>query len=136
MMAMRILCFVLFCFAGQLLLAQSEGTVILFRKKEFLGRSYKIRIDGQTITSRFSQNSCLQIAVPVGTHTIEAAIFRGTKRTLQITAMAGQVCCVKAYDEMDFWDQWLVMQVVSASSFVPPGKGCDLYRIPHDNKQH
>lgn len=101
-----------------LLIASSENpdkaTLYLYRQKEFLGTAYEIKVNGKFVASLASK-SYLEIKISPGNTNIEASTYRGSKRNVSIALQANQIYHIRAYEEVDFWDRFLVMQVVDAA---------------------
>lgn len=118
----------LVCIVGVLLaLASSENlekaTLILYREREFLGNAHEIRINEKLVAS-LPANAYLEIQVTPGKTNVESYIYRGSKRVFSLQTEAGQVYYIKAYEEVDFWDRYLVMQSVGSETATKEMKKC------------
>jgi len=116
------------CIVGTLLcLASSENlekaTLILYREREFLGTAHEIRINNKLVAS-LPANSYLEIQVTPGKINIESYIYRGSKRVFSLQTEGGQVYYIKAYEEVDFWDRYLMMQSVGSETAIKEMKKC------------
>ncbi|AEE48041.1 hypothetical protein [Haliscomenobacter hydrossis] len=115
-------------FVGLLLLFSAgenaeKATFVLYRGREFLGHAYEIKFNNHLVAT-IETNSFIEVVITPGKINIEASAFRGTKKTLTVTAEAGQVYFVKAYEEIDFWDHYLVMHLMDAEKAKKEVKKC------------
>lgn len=102
-----------------------KATFILYRGKELFGHAYEIKFNGQWVASMDSYHY-MEVKVNPGKVSIESSAYRGTKKVFHTTAEAGQVYYIKAYEEIDFWDHYLIMEVVSAEKAKKGLKKCIL----------
>lgn len=118
----------LVCVVGVLIaLASSENlekaTLILYREREFLGTAHEIRINDKLV-AELPANSYMEIQVTAGKTNVESYVYRGSKRSISLQTEAGRVYYIKAYEEVDFWDRYLVMQSVGAETAIKEMKKC------------
>jgi hypothetical protein len=88
-----------------------RATLILYRQREFLGSNYDIKIDNKFV-AHLGANTYIEVKLDPVITLIESSTYRGSKRTLRFQAEPNQTYYLKAYEEVDFWDRYLVMQMV------------------------
>jgi hypothetical protein len=89
----------------------TKGTIIMYRKAELFGGSFKIKVNGQEALS-LSTKVYTTISAPAGPIRIESSAYRSTTRILKFTVEAGKTYYIKASSEVDFMDSYLRMMVV------------------------
>lgn len=100
-----------------------KATVVLYRGREFLGHLYDIKFNDKLVAS-MEPGTFMEVKVNPGKASIESSAYRGTKKVFHTTAEAGQVYYLKAYEEIDFWDHYLIMEIVSADKAKKELKKC------------
>jgi len=100
-----------------------KATLVFYRGREFLGIASEIRINGKLVAS-LSPNSYLEIYTSPGKVSIESNMYRGSKRVLVLQTEPAQVYYIQAYEEVDFWDRYLIMQVVDTETAKKEMKKC------------
>jgi hypothetical protein len=100
-----------------------KATLVLYRGREFLGIASEIRINGKLVAN-LSPNSYLEIYPSPGKVSIESNMYRGSKRVLVVQTEPAQVYYIQAYEEVDFWDRYLIMQVVDTETAKKEMKKC------------
>jgi hypothetical protein len=83
---------------------QTDRTVlILYRRKDYFGSDFTIKINNQVITEKFSNNEYLRLDVPVGKIKIETeGGFITEKQSMLFSVKANEVVYLKGIVDYDY----------------------------------
>ena len=100
-----------------------KATLILYRGREFLGNAHEIRVNDKLVAN-LAANTYIEVYVSPGKTSIESSIYRGSKRVFRLVTEPAQIYYIKAYEEVDFWDRYLVMGAVDVETAKKEMKKC------------
>lgn len=100
-----------------------KATLILYRGREFLGNAHEIRVNDKLVAN-LAANAYIEVYVSPGKTSIESSIYRGSKRVFRLVTEPAQIYYIKAYEEVDFWDRYLVMGAVDVETAKKEMKKC------------
>lgn len=92
-----------------------KAHLIIYRERELFSNSYTLKINQQVVAD-FPARSYLDLQLSSGPIEIESVGYRANRRVLKLVLAPGQTYYVKAYEEVDFMDRKLRLQVVSPAT--------------------
>jgi hypothetical protein len=104
--------------------SDEKGLIILYRGAEFLTTTeYQIRVNDQE-TASLNSKSFIQIYVKEGQVAVVSSGYRAAKRVLKLSIKASNTYYIRSYEELDFLDKYLRMQVVEEETAKKEMKKC------------
>ncbi len=85
----------------------TKATLVLYRKKEFMGTGFDISINGQTLSQALIPNQYFVIEVPSGQVQIQSSAWLAVTRVLKLDVEAGKKYFIKGQEEVDFMQKYL-----------------------------
>jgi hypothetical protein len=85
----------------------TPATLVIYRKKEFMGTAFDISINGQVLSQSITPNRYFLVEVPAGPLQIQSSAWTATTRVLKLQVEAGKKYYVKGQEEVDFLQKYL-----------------------------
>ncbi len=80
-----------------------RATVVLYRRKDYFGSDFTVKINSQVVTQRFSNNEYFRLEVPAGKIRIETeGDFITEKKSMIFTVNANETLFLKGIVDYDY----------------------------------
>lgn len=80
-----------------------RATVVLYRRKDYFGSDFTLKINSQVVTQRFSNNEYVRLDVPAGKISVETeGDFITEKKKMTFTVNANETLFLKGIVDYDY----------------------------------
>lgn len=88
---------------GEELPSAERATVVLYRRKDYFGSDFTVKINSQVVTQRFSNNEYFRLEVPAGKIRVETeGDFITEKKSMIFTVNANETVFLKGIVDYDY----------------------------------
>ncbi|MFN8345755.1 MAG: hypothetical protein U0X91_12155 [Spirosomataceae bacterium] len=83
--------------------ASERGSLVLYRRKDYFGADFTVKINNQLVTQKFSNNEYLQLEVPAGKVKIDTeGGFITDKKSMLFSVRANETVYLKGIVDYDY----------------------------------
>ncbi|WP_147277155.1 hypothetical protein [Runella aurantiaca] len=80
-----------------------RATVVLYRRKDYFGSDFTVKINSQAVTQRFSNNEYFRLEIPAGKIRVETeGDFITEKKSMTFTVNANETLFLKGIVDYDY----------------------------------